>query len=68
MYSATRLIFEKKWAEFQPKHETNYWIAIDYLLNNLIAIRKEKVIKCYINKLCHFGILSHLEQKRVMPR
>lgn len=55
LYGATEPIFEAKWAEFQAKYEPDYWFAVDYLRNDLIAIWKEKVIKCYANKLCHFG-------------
>ena len=31
LYNATKLIFEKKWAEFQVKYKIDYWVAIDYL-------------------------------------
>ena len=55
LYSATEPIFEVKWAELQAKYEDDYWVAIDYLQNDLMATWKEKVIKCYTNKLCHFG-------------
>ncbi len=49
-----KLIFKEKWAEFQAKYENDYWVAIDYLQNDLMATWKEKVIKCYTNKLYHF--------------
>lgn len=54
-YNVTEPIFEEKWAEFQAKYENDYWVAIDYLQNDLMATWKEKVIKCYTNKLCYFG-------------
>ena len=37
LYSATELIFEVKWAEFQAKYEDDYWVAIDYFQNDLMA-------------------------------
>ena len=37
LYSATKLIFEEKWAKFQVKYETDYWVSIDYLQNDLMA-------------------------------
>lgn len=37
LYSATELIFEEKWLEFRAKYENDYWVAIDYLQNDLIA-------------------------------
>lgn len=54
MYSATKLIFVEKWAKFQAKYETKYQVTIDYFQNNLIVTWKQKLIKYYINKLCHF--------------
>lgn len=64
LYSATKPIFEVKWVELQAKYKNDYQIAINYFENNLMTIQKNKVIKCYTNKLCQFGntITSQAEE------
>lgn len=55
LYASTEPVFEEIWAEFQAKYENNYWIAIDYLRNDLVKVWKTKGIKFYTNKFCHCG-------------
>ncbi len=63
LYASTEPVFEERWAEFQAKYEDNYWVALDYLRNDLMEVWKTKFLKCYTNKLCHFGntTTSHAE-------
>lgn len=37
LYSITESIFKEKWTEFEVKYETDYWVAIDYCQNYLMA-------------------------------
>lgn len=37
LYSTTKPIFKEKLAKFQVKYEIDYWVAINYLQNNLMV-------------------------------
>lgn len=51
-------MFEEKWANIEVKYNADYWVAMDYLCNDLLNILKEKVLKCLTNKLCYFGNIT----------
>lgn len=55
LYASSVPIFEERWTGFQEKYDADYWVAIDYLHND---VEKDKVIKCYTNTLCHFGNIT----------
>lgn len=63
LYASTELLFQETWTEFEAKYNTDYWVAVEYLRNDLLDTWKEKVLKCYTNDFPHFRntTTSHTE-------
>lgn len=49
------IYMKKNLANFKVKYNTDYWVAINYLYNDLFTIQKKKDFKYHINKLYHFS-------------
>lgn len=60
LYANTEFLFQKTWTKFKAKYNIDYWVAIDYLCNNLLNTWKKKVLNCYTNNFIHFGNITTL--------
>ena len=55
LYASTECLFKQKWGELKAKYNTDHWVAMDYLHNDLLQPWGEKVLKYCTNDLIHFG-------------
>lgn len=61
-------MFKEKRPEFKAKYDIDYWVSIDCFFNDLLAIWKEKVLKYYIKKFCHYGNILTLRAEGKQPK
>ncbi len=63
MYVHIFEIYREKWNKLQNDYYANHFEIINYLKNIWIRSFDRKIIKCYINKIRHFFIISTSRSK-----
>ncbi len=63
MYVHIIEIYQKKWNKLQNDYYAKHFEIINYLKNIWIRSFDRKIIKCYINKIRHFFIISTSRSK-----
>ena len=55
LFATTEAIFKEKWEYLQHTYGQAHWLSLMYLEDDLLAHWKTRVIKCFINKMQHYG-------------